>query len=250
MPSFRLPACLLLLWVADVSAGTPDDIRDAYERIRKVDEEGAIRLLTRALDRGDATPSQKGEIYALLGLARFNLLDQEGARLAFEKAFDAYPPVALPPGAPPKARVLFDEVRVEAARARRQREIAEREAAAKRAAELALLQKAQAGRPWTFYAATGVGVIGLAGGVAGVVGIGQAWSARTNAVRNNDALAAEQQFQRANDQYRLSQVLLIGGVTLTAASVGYLFWPRKAPEKKKGAQVFLGPSSIAVAGEF
>ena len=53
-------------------------------------------------------------------MARFNLQDEEGARVAFRRALDAREKVALPARASPKTRVFFERVR-EAWRAERLR---------------------------------------------------------------------------------------------------------------------------------
>jgi len=94
------------------SAGTPEDLVEGARLLKELREEEAIAVLTRVLDRGDGTSEQIAEAWVLLGLSRFNLRDDEGAGLAFRRALTAFSPVALPRNANPKARVLFDEMRV------------------------------------------------------------------------------------------------------------------------------------------
>src|SRR5881394_732370 len=92
---------------APALAGPREDIVEARRLLGEVNEEKAIQVLSRALDRGDADSKQKGEIYVLLGIARFNLRDEEGADLAFSRAVENDPEAALPQHTSPKARAVF-----------------------------------------------------------------------------------------------------------------------------------------------
>lgn len=103
---------LLSLPVA-ARAGTVEDIQEAIRLIRAAQDEEAIQVVTRALDRDGVTRLQHVELYQLLGIARMNLLDKDGARLAFLHALRDAPRAELPLMAPPKTQELFQKVRRE-----------------------------------------------------------------------------------------------------------------------------------------
>ncbi len=115
MRKARIAFIALAAWPALARAGAASDIAEGTRLLRKVREEQAIHILTRALDRGDATLPQRAQIYVLLGVARFGLRDEEGARLAFRRALEAKGDVPFPRFGHPKARKLFEAARVEPA---------------------------------------------------------------------------------------------------------------------------------------
>jgi tetratricopeptide (TPR) repeat protein len=106
---FALSTALLLAIPVHAFAATPDDLAEARAHLRDSQEERAIVLLSRSLDRQDASPGLTRDIYLLLAHARFNLGDEEGARLAVRRAGAVDPHAILAPIASPKFLALFEE---------------------------------------------------------------------------------------------------------------------------------------------
>ena len=98
-------------------AGVKEDLAEATRLLKSAQEEAAVQVLTRALDRGGLQGSQRSQLYLLLGIARVNLRDEEGAALAFTHGVEADANAKLPPKiAPPRARELFEAAKAEVAR--------------------------------------------------------------------------------------------------------------------------------------
>src|SRR5262245_34223949 len=113
MLGFSLPACVAALMVA----ASGDDVTEATRLLRATRDEAALQLITRALDREDVAAGTRAELYVLLGIARYNLRDEEGTRLAFKRAVQADLEV-LPKLVPPKARAIFEQMRSQVERSR------------------------------------------------------------------------------------------------------------------------------------
>lgn len=283
----RFPALLLLLAAlvpAPARAGTGEEIDQARDLLRELREEEVIRLLTRTLDRGDATAAQLAEIYVLLGLARHGLLDEEGARLAFRRSLRADGAATLPKHASPKARTLFEEVRValvkesaeEEAEARKKAELEEQRRALERARKEAEAQrhletpakpppaataaKAIGGttdaRPAGTLSATGIagigatglGIIGLAAGEILRRGAVSGWE---RAVGEPEAMKSEGLYLQAVAQNSASHWATAAGAALVLAGGTLIALPLLAPGATETApQVLVGPASIGVSLEF
>src|SRR4051812_29539268 len=96
-------------FTAVACAGVKEDLAEATRLLKTAQEESALAVLTRALDRPGLAPGERAEAYVLLGIARVNLRDEEGASLAFQRAAEADANAVLPPKiAPPRARELFE----------------------------------------------------------------------------------------------------------------------------------------------
>jgi hypothetical protein len=214
-------------------AGLSEDLDEATRDLKKLDEEKAVQVLTRALDRGDATPNQQAEIYVLLAIARNNLRDEEGARLAFRRALEANTDVALPKFAAPKTRQVFDEVKAKFEADRIQFAPPPAVSAPAPAAvdstkvsPATSLQKEGVTPPThpsrvIAWVGLGCAIVGTATGGIGVEANVGARSLRAQAVAESDAMGAYTKYQQAVSQNNggifldvAAGVLLAGGATL------------------------------------
>jgi len=206
-------------------AGAKQDAVEGARLLKELQEEQAIAVLTRALDRGEATKTEEAELALLLGLARFNLRDEEGARLAFKRGAIADASAELPKLASPKARALFVEVRSaledEQARARA--------AAQPVAVPSAATQVTEQPKPGTSLTRQVSGIALAVAGVAAVAvggwALSDAYSQRSAAVKEPDALKAKSLFDTGQSRLTLGSVLIIAGGIVVVGGAAIFFWP-------------------------
>jgi hypothetical protein len=228
-----------------LAATARDDLAEATRLLQQSRDEAAIQVASRALDRDDVAASQRAELYLVLGTARFDLRDDEGARLAFRRALQADFEVAPRP-MPPKARALFDRTRAEVAD-ERTRQVPEPSPKAVDApgARAALTPSSEPHiRRWVGLL---VIVLGLTAGSIGGDLLGASYGQRALAVASPDALRADLAYQRS--LATLDAGLAVIGSGALVALVGALIavWPSTA-----SAPIALGASgnSVLVSGRF
>ena len=134
-----------------------------------------------------------------LGLARFNLLDAEGARRAFAAAAMADPVLSLPDDANPRALSLYGEARAQA-------------------------KAATVTPPWRYVGAA-VAVIGLLA-LGGGVGFGfSSQAAHTSATNDPSAESAQGWLTVARGRAMVANGLLVAGAVLTLGGGAVTVWP-------------------------
>ena len=240
---------VLLALPASSWAGAREDLAEATKMLENVEEEKAIPLLLKAIERGDATATQRAEMWALVAVARFNLRDELGSRQAFRKALDADSSVSISKLLPPKGWSVFEQARID-----RERELADAKARAAKDQPLLVAPpppvkveaKAEAGLSTRKIA-------GIAVGVAGVVGLGAGIGLMANASSLHDKAAAETEAMKADDLYRSGSTQRTAGIGVlavgaAAAVAGVILIA--LPEGKAATTVMVGPSGVAVAGQF
>jgi hypothetical protein len=251
MSRFTKTLALVLAVVAPAvaRAGTAEDIAEARLFLKSAQDEQAVIVLSRAVDRGDASRPQKIEIFLLLGMARFNVQDEEGARLAFKRALETDADAQLPKLAPPKTRKLFDEVRAALEKER----LAAPVVAPARAApppppkpEETPVVSAKPGLGGRRIAGVVVGALGLAAAGTGI------WVAHSGVAMRNDANAqpeaaqAESTYQQAKTRYAVGWAVI--GVGAAAAVAGLVV--AVIPSAEAPATVSLTPQGVVLAGRF
>jgi hypothetical protein len=232
-----------------LSASAKDDLVEATRLLKAVQDEQALAVITRALDRGDATPQQTAELCVLLGIARFNLSDLEGARLAFRRALKANGMVALPPRVAPKVRALFDQVKSEPIAPEPPPAPPQPLAQAQASAPSEVVKPAPepaSGLGTRRIAGIAVAGAGLVAGVIGGVMIGTAYSARDQAQAQMNADNARTQFSAAQSQLLIGQILTGAGAAVLIAGIVLAVWPASASQ----VALLFGPSGGAVRVRF
>jgi len=240
---------VLGVWAAPSAAraGAAEDLAEAQRLLESVEDEKAVPLLLQALENPAATPAERADLWGLLGVARFNLRDEPGAREAFRKALDADPSRSVSKLLAPKGRALVEEVR-----AQREEELKAKAAAASAPPQVIVIVKpAEPLLGPREIAGLGVGAAGV---VALAVGAGlaaNATSLRGQAVAEPDAMRADGLFRSGKAQHGAGIGLLGAGAALAAAGVALFVWPEaKAAETPAGPAVVLAPNGVAVAGRF
>ncbi|HEY3450056.1 MAG TPA: tetratricopeptide repeat protein [Myxococcales bacterium] len=242
----RLVVCLCLALAAalpaSAGAGPKEDIAEATRLLENVEEEKAVPVLLKAVENLGASPSERAELWGLLGVARFNLRDVAGARDAFRKALDANPALSSSKLLAPKGRALVEEVR-----AQREEELKAKASQPVPAKPVVVARPAE-GPPFSTK-----GILGLGAGGGGVVALAigaglaaNAGSLRSQAVGEADAMKADQLFRSGRSQRAAGIGLLSAGTALVAAGVALFFWP----ESKSSTTVLVAPTGVAVAGRF
>jgi hypothetical protein len=104
-----------LAWIAltlgmQLSATPREELDEGKRLMSKLDERKAAARFEQGLAL-DPAPELRAELLIHLGLARFELLDTEGARAAFLQALEANPQSTLPRGSNPRAMAVFEEAR-------------------------------------------------------------------------------------------------------------------------------------------
>ena len=208
-------ATLTLLGVASAWAGPAEDLVEARRLIKNVQDEEAIVVLSRAIDRGDTSPAQRAEIYLWM------------------RALESVPDLTCPKLAPPKTRELFEQVSK-----------ALREAAAKPAPPLSLPppkvepepantvppEALAASRPPTARRIGGAAVA-VAGAVAVVVGallVTDGLSLRDQSYSERNVLDSQSLFSRAQSRFGGGIGLLATGAVLVAGGTALAAWPAAA----------------------
>ncbi len=255
MPTFIRLALAAAMAVVAVTAhaGTPEDIAEAERLLRIARDDKALQILYPALDRGDASGPQLAQLFVLLGVARFNLRDEEGARLAFRRALDADAAAVLPRLVSPKTRALFDEVRVAATASRSGKAAA---AAAGASPPEATRKPPAGGAPTALSPATtsaplrrlelpdrktvgvGVAVAGVAAGLIGGFFLHEADGLHTQAVAEPSAMSAYALYKRSLSDYWTGLAFVGSGAIVAAAGVALALWPRDSSART--AWVFSG----------
>lgn len=261
----------MLALVAFIYAATPThdaraerDLAEASRLVKSLREEQAIGLLTKTIDRGIDSPALKAQVYVLLGVARFNLRDEEGARLSFRRAFAADPTVALPKSAPPKTRALFEDERARspepaqsppepppapkpAAEPQLSLPVAPPAVEVVRPAERAVAHPGSdgSGRRW---AGLATGLLGVAGVATGGVMVASASSRRDAAQADPVASSASRTFEQAQAQQRVGQYVAGGGAAVLAVGLALVLWPASSSSPR--ASLSAGPGGVGVYGRF
>jgi len=228
---------LLVMTAPPAATSTAEELVEATRLLREVREEQAVLVLTRALDRGTASDAERAQLSVLLGIARLNLHDEEGARLAFRRALEAQPTVSLPRLAPPKSRALFEAER----RDREERPPAPRPAPP--GPELtAAAPSAPARRP----VGLGLGIAGVVGAGVGVYLVLDSQALRQQAQLEPGALQAQRLFQDAQTRRTWGWIAVGAGAALAVGGALLALWP----EPEVGLKVTVGPASLGLAGRF
>jgi hypothetical protein len=240
---------LLLVPLLVLSASAKDDLAEATRLLKAVQDEQALAVITRALDRGDATPQQTAELCVLLGIARFNLSDLEGSRLAFRRALKANGMVTLPPRAAPKVRALFDEVKAEPVAPEPPPAPPQPPTPTPAPGPVEVVKPAP--EPASSLGTRRIAGIAVAGAglVAGVVGgvlIGTAYSARDQAQAQTNADNARTQFAAAQSQLLIGQILTGASAAILIAGIVLAVWPTSASQ----VALLFGPSGGALRVKF
>lgn len=243
----RLVACLCFalaasLPAASARAGAKEDVAEATRLLENVEEEKAVPVLERAVADAGAAPAELAEAWSLLGVARFNLRNEAGAREAFRKALDANPALSVSKLLAPKGRALVEEVR-----AQREEELkAKASQAAVEPPKVIVIEKpAEPLLTTREIAGVGVGGAGLAALAVGAGLAASAYSLRDQAVSEPDANKADQLFRSGKTQRTAGLTMLGVGTAVLAAGVALFFWPETA-----GTKVVVAPNGVAVAGRF
>jgi len=240
----------LVLLSATAQAGAKQDAAEGARLLKELQEEQAIAVLTRALDRGDATKAEEAELALLLGLARFNLRDEEGARLAFKRGLVADGSAELPKLASPRARALFVQVKAAVDDERAKARAAAAQSVAAPPAAVEVTQPPSSGGP-SARQVSGV-VLAVAGVAAAAVGgwaIGDAYSQRSAAVKEPDALTAKSLFDTGQSRLTLGTVLVIAGGVVLVGGAAIFFWPSSDTPAASVSWVWLG-NGFGLRGRF
>ncbi len=205
-------------------AGVKEDLAQATQLLKSAQEEAAVQLLTRALDRSGLSKPERAELYVLLGIARFNLRDEEGASLAFQRGIEANAAATLPPRlAPPRARELFESAKIDVGRRAALPPVPEPRpdpqpvvvaAASAPAAAVARAEPRTAVGRWVGVAIAAVGAV--AGGTGGFL-LASGSGLRGQAVAEPVATSSARLFAQAQTQWATGMTLLgVGAVVLVA----------------------------------
>jgi len=258
-------ACSTLLAVltavpASAQAGPKEDLAEATRLLDNVEEEKAVPLLLKAIERKDATPTQLAEMWALVAVAKFNLRDEAGAKVAFRRALDADSSVSISKLLPPKGWAVFEQARVE-----RERDLAAIKAAgakdkpkdqpgvAPAATAAAKAEPKPSGLSPRAVAGIGVGAAGV---VAAAVGVGlwaNAGSLHSQAVAEPAAAKARDLYQSGSTQNSAGVGLLVGGAVAAAVGVVLFLLPDSGSEPAPApttTSVTVGPAGLAISGTF
>jgi len=237
-------ALLAIATPGSARAGVAEDMAEATRLLENVEEEKAVPLLLKAVEDPAVTPAEKAELYGLLGVARFNLRDEAGAREAFRKALDADPSISVFKMLAPKGRALFEEVRVQ-----REEELAKAVTPALPPPPPPLAVSARpSGLALGTRAIAGLGV-GAGGVVALAVGAGlfaNAGALRAQAVAEPSAMSADAIYRSGATQRGAGIGLLAAGAAMVAGGLALFLWP----DSPAPVAVGVGPGGIALAGQF
>lgn len=114
---------LLLLWLPCASVSADELATRAHKAEEALDYDEAARFWLEVLALPELPAHRRVEAHVQLATAFAVLGDQEGARTHFRRALTEEPTAKLPPHAPAKVKVLFEDVSMElAARASEQRD--------------------------------------------------------------------------------------------------------------------------------
>ena len=227
-----------MLIAASAFASAGEELAEAARLIKAAQDEQAVVVLTRALDRGEV--GERAQLYVLLGVARFNLRDEEGARLAFGKAIDADAQVSLPRLASPRVRTVFDEER--AAWDKRRADAPKVAPLTPPPIPVVTTSPSGSTRRWI---GLGVAIAGAAGAAVGGVLVGQSGSQRAQAVADPDALSAQATFKQAQGTRQLGWIVLGAGAAVAVAGGAFALWPAG-----ETTTVAVGPGGVSVQGRF
>jgi hypothetical protein len=241
-----LGLCLPASVVAAVLAGAGADLTEAAKLLQSSQDEAALQLASRALDRDDVSAAQRAQLYVIVGVARFNLHDSEGAGFAFKRAFEADPAVSPKP-VPPKARHLFDQARGEARPARVEAPQAEPAPSMVVAAPRCVNETPPPDPGMRRWVGLLVLTVGIAAGSIGGDLLGTAYGQRAVALAAPDALGAALDFQRSVITYDVGLALLGAGAAFAIAGVITTIWPSPKPA---GLALGLSTNSVLVSGRF
>jgi hypothetical protein len=257
MVGLLLPLCL----AASAGAGTGDDVADATKLLRSSRDEAALQLITRALDRDTVAAPQRAELYVLLGIARFNLRDEEGAKLAFKRAVEANLEV-VPKLVPPRARGLFEQMRAQVERTRNEapppaptpEPVAAAAPAAPCPVERPVVQAAApevtAAPPEPMvrrYVGLGLLAVGAAAVGTGAFLMGNAAGQRAAAVATPDALGADRTYLSAVGTHWAGFGVLCGGAAVAIVGLIVAVWPSSSPSS---VALAFSSNSVWVSGRF
>lgn len=113
------PHEMMLLAMVLLAAGpsSPEELlgraQSSFERFKY--QEG-LDVLAKVLVDPELDTEQRARAYMLIGVGRYSLADQPGARAAFREAFALSPSLTLPPLTSPKIGALFEQLRPPASR--------------------------------------------------------------------------------------------------------------------------------------
>lgn len=103
---------LLALLLLAAGPGSPEEqlgrAQSSFERFKY--QEG-LDVLAKVLVDPELDTEQRARAYMLIGVGRYSLADQPGARAAFREAFALSPTLTLPPLTSPKIGALFEQLR-------------------------------------------------------------------------------------------------------------------------------------------
>ena len=256
-----LAASLLTLPASTSLAGAKEDLAEATRLLDNVQEEKAIPLLLKAIERKDASPSQLAEMWALIAVAKFNLRDEAGSRAAFRRALDADSSVSISKLLPPKGWSVFEQARVERERelslekARADKEQQERERNKPKIEPPPLPTLVTQAKPAGTSGRTIAGIgVGAAGVVAAAIGVGlwaNAGSLHSRAASETDAAKAWDLYRSGSTQNSAGVGLLIGGAAAAAVGVVLILLPDSDASKPAAVTTMtVGPTGVAISGTF
>lgn len=103
---------LALLLMTATPNGTAEELlaraQSSFERFKYKD---GLEALSNVLLDPKLTNTQRARAYLLMGVGRFSVADQSGAKEAFREAFALSPSLTLPPLTSPKIAALFEQLR-------------------------------------------------------------------------------------------------------------------------------------------
>jgi tetratricopeptide (TPR) repeat protein len=255
MTAFRQTTCALVVLCAVAGWARPPskDAKDTTSRARALTleaksafNEGRFTQAAELLEQAYALEPSPSLLYN-----RARALQQAGDKRRAIEAWERY--LASQPNASDEGAIrssiqqLQGELASEAQlaeRARAEKDRADREARERAQAEAALGARARTPSPWPWVAAglglAGVGVGGTLGAVAG--------GHHAGAVREPDALLAEQQLRRARDFAVGANVAFVVGGAL--ALVGAVWGTFDLLSARPAVRVVLGPGALGLLGHF
>jgi hypothetical protein len=207
--------------------GVNEDLAEATRLLKAAQEEAAVQVLTRSLDRPALPSPDRARLYVLLGIARVNLRDEEGALLAFQRGVEASSTVELPPRiAPPRARELFEQAKAEVARRRALPPVPEPRperrdelAPPVTVAPAAAVEQQKPASSTTRWVGLALGLVGVGAGGTGAYFLVNGTSLRSQSVTEPVATNAAQLFGRAQSSWTAGLALVTIGAVLLVAGV-------------------------------
>jgi hypothetical protein len=214
---------MLRVLAAVILSGVADDLAEATRLLKAAQEEAAVQVLTRSLDRSGLASSERASLYVLLGIARVNLRDEEGGSLAFQRALEADPTVTLPPKiAAPRARELFDSAKVEVSHRKALPKVPEPKPEPAAPALTAAPPQVQQAKPADHagrWIGVALAVAGMASGGTGAYFMVSGTSLRGQAVSEPVATTSAQLFSRAQTDWAIGLSLVSVGAALLVTGI-------------------------------